>query len=462
MLKSTQLRTNHSASGTPGQPKKSGPLHEGPLGTRRQKLITLDEAAPRLGVRPATMNHLIRGTRLRHTTITMPDGSKERLRIVKLGRMNRVRGEDLQQLVTKREAIAGSTMRLGAAMRELGIAETTKHRHLARDGGVLYFEVRTPEGRKRFKVSEASPVMKSMLAEDVSRIKRLLARMHGKLSFDELAKDFKPGNNYDVREAALLTGFAKARIRKMIRKGDLDAKRRLGRLHVRGAGIKKYFEEHKKAPKDLVGTVKAAEILAHDSRWISRRLVKRDGAEFLEYKNGPLSISIKAHRLNIWRGFSRSELSGLKLIEERIPFISYLSKHREGHADFIHGRFSDRMSEHVSEFSVGGQRMEERKCSLAPEYGLNGRDIRIIKAGGAVFVRPQDARLVEGMVLSALLRGSEGERDAAIAVLEGTKTVSEADYRLAEGALTITFTPALVGRLRKISAGYLAQQARTE
>ncbi len=469
MLKSTLVRKGVSAPlvrPTPHkikQPKKARPvLHEGVLGGRRQKLVIIAEAATRLDRKYSTLANLVKSGKSKTVAITMPDGSKELLKIVKQGRMNMVDEGALQALVLKKEMVASSTMRLNDVMKKVGIGETTMSRHLTRQGGTLYFEVRSPEGIRRFEVKEANTNTKTMRTEDVLQIKRLLARIHRRLSFEQLADDFKPGNNYDVRETAMLTGFTKNRLWTMIREKELDAEEIGGRLRIKGADIEKYFEEYRKTPKDLVRVMKALEILGHGDRWITRRLVERDGRKFLEYKNDAVSVSIPVHRLNIWKGFSRSELSGLKLIAERVPLRDYLEKHESTHADLIYGSFSGRMSSHVRDFSVGDQRMEELKCSQAPEYDLRGQDIRLVKAGDAILVRPEDGPLVERMVLRTMLHGGESERDAAISVLEGMETITEMHHRLAEEALMNTCGEQRKERLKRFIARYDAGRSKTE
>jgi excisionase family DNA binding protein len=459
MLKSTQLRQVPSIPRAPTAPKPRLPgiLHDDAPGKTRQGLIGLAEAAPLLGLSHGALSQCANRGPPGFALITMPDGSREPLKVIVRNHKRLVPAKSVDALVSKRDGIACSTMRLTDVMDTLDITESTMRRHFVRDGGTLYFEVRTPRGRKRFEVKEAGYRTKYMGAADVLEIKRLREGAR-EPSFEELARDFNPKREYTVPEATLLTSIGKDRIWRMIREGDIEARMVGGHLRIRGAAIQGYFDERKDAPKKLVGIREAAEILGHRDRWITGRLVRRKGKETLEYADDSVSLSIPVYRMGMRRGFPSSELHGLKLIVERVPLRSYLEKHEAGRADYIHRWFSGRGSSHVHDFSVGGLRIEERRCGLITEYKLPEHDIMIAKAGDVVFVKPEDAQMI---ILAALFRGSDSERNGAISAIEGMGAVPDRYYWLAKAALMTTFGHALVKRLEELIGRHDAKRPGT-
>ncbi len=420
----------------------------------KRELISLAEAAPLLGIKHTTLVHLSSEGKTGFALIYMPDGSKEPLEVVKQGRIKMVQVESVRALARKSDMISRSTMRLKTMMENLGITGSTMRRHFVRESDKLYIELPSPGGRMRFEVKEASSTAKCIKTQDIPQMKRLFALLHGKLGLEDLSRDFKPENTYTVHEAAALTGLGKNCIWEMITKGTLKARMRDGRWRIKGAAIERYFEEHKGAPKDLVRMMKAAQVIGHDSRWMTRRLVKRGDTEHLEYRNDGISLSVPVHRMNTLRAFSLSELHGLKRIIEMFPLRDYLVKHWKRHADSVYERFSSIRISDACGFSVSGQRMEEGRCRLIPEYKFPDYDITLIKVGYAFLVKPEDAQAI---ALSILLHGSDREKIAAISELEGMEAIPERHYWIVRGAFMTTFGP-LVRRLEAILANHDARR----
>ncbi len=434
------------------QPMNQQVLHE--EASVRRELIPLAEAAPLLGIRRSTLDNLSKKRMQSYAFITMPDGSKERLEIVRQNRFKMVDVEGVKALAHKSSLIKRSRVRLSSFMEDVGITGSTMRRHLVREGGQLFFEMPSPAGRRRFEVTEASSTAKSMKVDDVVQIKRLFALMHGKLPYAELAKDFNPKNTYTINEAAMLTGLGKCRIASMISKGTLKARKSEGRWLIKGSAIEKHFEEHTGAPTGLIRMMKAAKLLGHDSRWITRRLVGLDGRETLMYRDEGISISIRVYRMNDQRAFSSSDLRGLKLFIENISLRGYLDTHWGRYAEMIHETVSSGRTTDSLRFSVCGQRIEERMLRLIYEYPFPDYDVRVIKANDALLVSPEDAQVI---ALSILLRGSDRDKLAAISVLESMETIPERHYWIVRGAFMSTFG-SLVKRLGVILANHDARR----
>jgi hypothetical protein len=436
----------------PLQRMKQQVLHE--EASVKRELITLAQAAPMLGIKHSTLDNLSKHVMQTYAFITMPDGSKERLEIVRQNRLKMVDIEGVKALAHKSALIKRSRVRIRSFMEAVGITGSTMRRHLVREDGQLFFELPSPAGRKRFEVTETSSTAKSMGVDDVVQIKRLFALMHGKLPYEELAKDFNPKNTYTIHETALLTGLGQCRIANMINRGTLKARKSGGRWLIKGLAIEKHFEEHMAAPTGLIRMMKAAKILGHESRWITRRLVSRDGRETLIYRDEGISIPIRVYRMNDQRAFSLSDLHGLKLIIENISLRGYLDVHWRRYAEMIHESVSSSRAIHSLSFSTCGQRIEERTFRLILEYNFPHYDIRVIKVGDALLVSPEDAQAI---ALSILLHGSDRGKLAAISELEGMETIPERHYWIVRGAFLSTFGP-LVKRLGAIMTNHDARR----